>query len=1260
MSTPSTTQTIFLERESKKKTLEFDAVKIKLASAEEIISWSHGEVTKPETINYRSQKPERDGLFCQKIFGPVKDWECACGKYKGIRYRGIVCDRCGVEVTRSFVRRERMGHVKLAVPVVHIWFLRSVPSKIGALLNLSIKSLEKVVYFANFIITSVNENLREEALNKLEAELKEKKRGLKGSESLDLLKEYNLVKKEISGLVMSRLLSDEEYKDLSFKYGHIFEAQIGAEAVLNLLNNLDLKEYLKILEKQKRKTANYAIKKKIIEKIRLAQNFIENKIRPSDMVLQVLPVVPPDLRPLVELDGGRFASSDLNDLYRRVINRNNRLKKLFELEAPEVIIRNEKRMLQEATDALLDNSMRPGKTTTMQAGQKRPLKSLGDILRGKEGRFRRNLLGKRVDYSGRSVIVVGPNLKLHQCGLPKILALEIFKPFVASLLIKRGVVHNVRSANRKIDDGDEEVWATLEEVVKGSRVLLNRAPTLHRLSVQAFQPILVDDKTIQVHPLICDAFNADFDGDQMGVYLPISQKAKEEAKEIIASTKNLLKPATGQPVVLPTQDIILGVNNLTSILHEREKENLRGFSSKEEAINAYELGKISLQEEVKVKVQDGIYKCSVGRLIFGEIFPLDFYKLDKVVDKRSLNDLVVKYLRAYGEEKTVELLDKLKDVSFEYLTYSGITWSMEELPPLPEKKEILKKAEREVEKTNESYEGGLLTEREKYLKNIETWSKSINEVSALVQQKIDPHSSPFLMVNSGARGSWTQLNQMIGMKGLVASPAGKIIELAVRSSYKEGLDVLEYFISTHGTRKGIVDTALRTSSAGYLTRRLVDAAQEVLVTEPDCRVEKGIMLTEEENKILRLSWRDRIFGRTALADIKNPKTGKVIVKKGEIVDYEKLEEIEKVNPPKIYLRSVLRCKAKQGVCSKCYGYDLGFSKPIKEGVAVGIVAAQSIGEPGTQLTLRTFHIGGAAGKDITQGLPRAEEIFELRPPKVKALMALHKGKASIESVSGVAGKGQKIIKIKYQGQQKEKHILDPEIDWQVEVKEGDLVREKTILAESEKKKIFSQHKGKISFEEGVLEVIYEEAGVEEYIVPKTESIYVKEGEEVEYGQQLTSGSLDLRELYELRGREAVEKYMLAELQNVYYSQGVKLDSRHFEVIIRQMFSRFLITDSGETNLSAGMIISREYKRVCDELARGQGKKPSEGKELFLGITKAALSCDSWLSAASFQETSRILINAAIGGTVDYLYGLKENVIIGKLIPAGTGFKKAKK
>jgi len=978
------------------------------------------------------------------------------------------------------------------------------------------------------------------------------------------------------------------------------------------------------------------------------------------MVLQVLPVVPPDLRPLVELDGGRFASSDLNDLYRRVINRNNRLKKLFELEAPEVIIRNEKRMLQEATDALLDNSMRPGKTTTMQAGQKRPLKSLGDILRGKEGRFRRNLLGKRVDYSGRSVIVVGPNLKLHQCGLPKILALEIFKPFVASLLIKRGVVHNVRSANRKIDDGDEEVWATLEEVVKGSRVLLNRAPTLHRLSVQAFQPILVDDKTIQVHPLICDAFNADFDGDQMGVYLPISQKAKEEAKEIIASTKNLLKPATGQPVVLPTQDIILGVNNLTSIPHEREKENLRGFSSKEEAINAYELGKISLQEEVKVKVQDGIYKCSVGRLIFGEIFPLDFYKLDKVVDKRSLNDLVVKYLRAYGEEKTVELLDKLKDVSFEYLTYSGITWSMEELPPLPEKKEILKKAEREVEKTNESYEGGLLTEREKYLKNIETWSKSINEVSALVQQKIDPHSSPFLMVNSGARGSWTQLNQMIGMKGLVASPAGKIIELAVRSSYKEGLDVLEYFISTHGTRKGIVDTALRTSSAGYLTRRLVDAAQEVLVTEPDCRVEKGIMLTEEENKILRLSWRDRIFGRTALADIKNPKTGKVIVKKGEIVDYEKLEEIEKVNPPKIYLRSVLRCKAKQGVCSKCYGYDLGFSKPIKEGVAVGIVAAQSIGEPGTQLTLRTFHIGGVAGKDITQGLPRAEEIFELRPPKVKALMALHKGKASIESVSGVAGKGQKIIKIKYQGQQKEKHILDPEIDWQVEVKEGDLVREKTILAESEKKKIFSQHKGKISFEEGVLQVIYEEAGVEEYIVPKTESIYVKEGEEVEYGQQLTSGFLDLRELYELRGREAVEKYMLAELQNVYYSQGVKLDSRHFEVIIRQMFSRFLITDSGETNLSAGMIISREYKRVCDELARGQGKKPSEGKELFLGITKAALSCDSWLSAASFQETSRILINAAIGGTVDYLYGLKENVIIGKLIPAGTGFKKNKK
>jgi len=1263
MSTPSTTQTIFLEKQPKKKTLDFDRVRIKLASPEEILSWSYGEVTKPETINYRSQKPERDGLFCQKIFGPVKDWQCACGKYKGIRYRNIICDRCGVEITRSFVRRERMGHIKLSSPVAHIWFLRGVPSKIGTLLDISIKSLEKVVYFANFIITEVNEKLKEETLEKLEVEFKEKKKQLKksigsknqkeqGRQLKIITDEYNLVKKEIQSVVFKRILPEEEYKELSLKYGHFFGAKIGAEAILDLLEKLDLKEYIEVLEKELKKTANLLQKKKIIERLRLTQNFLENKIRPADMILRVLPVVPPDLRPLVELDGGRFASSDLNDLYRRVINRNSRLKKLYELEAPEVIIRNEKRMLQEAVDALLDNSMRPGKTTIMQAGQKRPLKSLADILRGKEGRFRRNLLGKRVDYSGRSVIVVGPKLKLYQCGLPKVIALEIFRPFVASILIKQGLVHNVRSANRKIDEADEKVWEILEEVVKDAYVLLNRAPTLHRLGIQSFKPILVDDKTIQVHPLVCDAFNADFDGDQMGVYLPISKKAKEEAREILAANKNLLKPATGQPIVSPVQDIILGVYVLTQIPEKETLKEGKAFSSREEARVAYELGKISLQEKIKVKLKDKIYETSFGRLVFGEIFPLEFYGLDKTIDKKTLNSLIVKYLKEYGQEKTVEMLDNLKDIAFEYLTSSGITWAMDELPDLKEKKEVIKKAEKEFEKTNKLFEKGLITSKERYLKNIETWMRAMSEVTALAQKKIDPYSAPYLMVNSGARGNWSQQIQMIGMKGLVASPAGKVIELAVRSSFKEGLDVLEYFISTHGSRKGIVDTALRTSSAGYLTRRLVDVAQEILVTEEDCRTKKGILLTAEENKILRISWRDRVFGRTALQEIKDERTGKTIVKKGEIIDEEKAEEVEKANPKQIRLRSVLECEAQKGICSRCYGYDLGFNEPIKLGTAVGVIAAQSIGEPGTQLTLRTFHIGGVAGKDITQGLPRAEEIFELRPPKVKAIMALHQGEVLIEDQ-----KGQKIVKIKYQGEQEERYILDPKSDWKIKVKQNEEAKEKTVLAEAGKKKIFASHKGKVELEEGVIKIIYEEEGTEEYLVPKTEAIYVSSGDKVEAGQQLTSGSLDLKELYELRGKEVAEKYMLSELQNVYYSQGVRIDSRHFEIILRQMFSRCLITDPGETNLLSGMIVSKEYKKICDGEAAKKGEKTSQGKELFLGMTKAALACDSWLSAASFQETSRVLIDASLSGTVDHLYGLKENVIIGKLIPAGTGFKK---
>jgi len=1255
----STTKTIFLDKNKKKDSFDFDAVKVSLASPSEILSWSSGEVTKPETINYRSQKPERDGLFCQKIFGPAKDWECACGKYKGIRYRGIVCDRCGVEVTRSFVRRERMGHIQLAAPVVHIWFFKGLPSKIGLLLNISIKILEKVIYFASFIVTSVKEDLKQEALEALEQELKIKKKALKDQyknqkEELEkqlksLTSNYNSVKKEIESVAVKKILNEEEYHDLSMKYGHFFEAKIGAEAITTLLEKINLKQLIETLEKDKRKTDNPQTKKKIIDRIKLVSNFIKNKIEPQNMVLKVLPVIPPDLRPLVELEGGRFASSDLNDLYRRVINRNNRLKKLYELQAPEVIIRNEKRMLQEAVDSLLDNSMRAGKTTALHGSQKRPLKSLADILRGKEGRFRRNLLGKRVDYSGRSVIVVGPHLKLGQCGLPKMLALEIYKPFIAARLISQGIVHNIKSANHKIDDGDPEVWDILEEIIKDSLVLLNRAPTLHRLGILAFRPILIEGKAIQIHPLVCDAYNADFDGDMMGVHLPISAKAKKEAEDIIWSVHNLLKPATGQPIMMPLLDIVLGIYYLTSISQDSKKDNQLSFSSPTEAIMAYNLGRIGLQEEIKVRTDNGLIQATVGRILVSEIFPWDLYRLDKVIDKKYLELLINSYLRLYGQEKAVLMLDQLKDLALKYVTLTGMTFSVSDFPKLEEKQEIVEKIEKEVEKNNSNFKEGLLSEHERYSKNIEAWSLMVSRVSDLVKKKFSTNVAPYFFVSSGAKGNWGQIIQMVGAKGLVSSPTGKIIELPLRSSYRDGLDNLEYFVSTHGARKGIVDKALRTAEAGYLTRRLVDVAQELIVIEEDCKTDEGIYFYQEDNKILKQKWSDRIFGRYLAEAVEDPKTGKVIFKKGALIDFDTAQEINKIDPLKVCVRSVLRCESHGGVCSKCYGYDLGYNEPVKRGATIGIVAGQSIGEPGTQLTLRTFHVGGVAGKDITQGLPRVEELIELHPPKTKALMAFHDGKASV-----VDDKGHKIIKINYHGEQEERHIMDPEMDWQLQVKNNDYVKEKALLAESEKTKIFAKHEGKIVIDDNVIKIVYNEDGVEEYLVKKNYAIYVKDGDDVKSGQCLTEGSLDLHELYELKGKEEVERYMLRELVGVYLMHTSKLDNRHFEVIIRQMFSRCLIVDSGDTSLFPGSIVSKFYKKECDEQVKKNAGKPAQAKELFLGVTKTSLAIDSWLAAASFQETSRILIDAAITGRVDHLRGLKENVIIGKLMPAGTG------
>jgi DNA-directed RNA polymerase subunit beta' len=1203
MAGPVFTQTLDISRETEKPFL-FDAIKLRLASPEEILSWSHGEVTKPETINYRTQKPERDGLFCERIFGPVKDFECACGKYKKIRYRGIICDRCGVEVTKSKVRRERMGHISLAAPVTHIWFLRGVPSKIGLLLDMSVQSLEKVVYFANFIITKVDEEIKKTTLENLKEEYKSRREKLKKEikdkkeleEKLkDLEEKYQSKKKEIEGIVLKRLLSEREYYDLSLKYGYFFEAKIGAEAILELLQNLDLKKLFTQLENERKKTTNPAKQKKLSLRAKLVGNLIKQKIKPDWMVLRVLPVIPPDLRPMVQIDGEKFASSDLNDLYRRIINRNNRLKKLIELQAPEVIIRNEKRMLQEAVDALLDNEMKHGKPITTGA-QKRPLKSLADILRGKQGRFRHNLLGKRVDYSGRSVIVSGPHLKMNECGIPKTMALELFKPFVIRELIKRGFCHNVRSASRLIEAQGKEIWDILDEVTKDALVLLNRAPTLHRLSILAFKPVLIEGKAIQLHPLVCPGFNADFDGDQMAVHLPLTEEAQKEAREIIASTKNLLKPASGDPIVTPIEDIVWGCYWLTLI---KEKEKIKIFSSPEEAILAYEMNKIELQEKIKVKIDDQIEETSVGRIIFSQIFPKGFYKFkgEKPVDKKELREIISNFLENYGEEETVKMLDNLKEISLKYLTLSSPSWGMDDLPIINEKKEIIEEGEREIEKIQKDFKEGLITEDEKYQKTIEVWTRIQDKIASICRNILPYSGSVRTMVDAGAKGSWIQLYQMFGMKGLVSSPTGEIIELPIRRSYREGLNVLEYFISTHGTRKGLVDTALRTASAGYLTRRLVDVAQEVIVREEDCGDETGIIITKEESEEMGERLSSRILGRVVLEDIYHPKTKKLIIKKGEFVTRKIAEELDKIDLKQVRIRSVLTCKARRGVCIKCYGYDLCYNKPVKLGAAVGVIAAQSIGEPGTQLTLRTFHVGGVAGRDITQGLPRVEELFEARPPKKRAFLSYKEG-----------------------------------------------VIEKIIETETEKKIVIKY------LEEG-------KENREEISLPLNYTIKVKEGQKVYPGDPLTDGNFDLYEYYRLKGKEAVQKYILKEVQAIYSSQGQKLNDKHIEIIIRQMFSRHMVKEGNDTDLLAGEILPKDYIDEVNEEVLKKNKKPAETIELLLGITRASLSTDSFLAAASFQETSRVLINAAVTGRPDYLYSLKENVIIGRLIPVGTGFVK---
>lgn len=1261
MPTPSTISTLTLPSGQRRYRADFDSVRLRLASPKEIMAeWSHGEVKKPETINYRSRKPERDGLFCQRIFGPVKDWQCSCGKYKKLRYRGIVCDRCGVAVTRSLVRRERLGHIKLAAPVVHIWFLRSVPSKIGLLLNMSTTSLEKVVYFANFIITHVDQKLKEKALEELEQEFIAEKKEIKpSSESKEdyskkleeLTSLYNETKKELTGLAKKRLLTELEYRELSMSYGHIFEADIGAEAILKLLENLDLSKMSRELKKEKEKITNPTKNKKLLQRAKYIHNFINNNIKPEYMVLRAVPVIPPELRPLVPLDGGRFASSDLNDLYRRVINRNNRLKRLYELHAPEVILRNEKRMLQESVDALIDNNMRSGKTTIASTGQRRPLKSLADILKGKQGRFRQNLLGKRVDYSGRSVIVVGPRLKLNQCGLPKIMAVELFKPFIASELIKQEIVHNVRTANRLIELGTEEVYAILEEIIKDTHVLLNRAPTLHRLGIQAFQPVLIEGKAIQIHPLVCAAFNADFDGDQMAVHVPITQQARDEAKNIILSTQNLLKPATGEPIVTPTQDMIWGAYYMTFI-EKTNKKKFRSFVNLDEAILAYSSKKITLQEMINVKIDSTVRQVSVGRLLFNEILPQGIYDMNTVVDKTRLKKIVIKTIQEYGRQKTVELLDKIKQITLAYLTASGLSWGMDDLPNLEEKKDILAEAEKRIDEIRNQYETGLLSENERYLKSIEAWISAKDKITEIVRKRDPEFNSIFSMIESGARGSWTQLTQMFGMRGIVSSPTGRLIELPIKSSFKQGFDVLEYFISTHGSRKGVSDTALRTASAGYLTRRMIDVCQDIIISEKDCNTSKGVKLTSKDNTKMGENWKTRLFGRVPAKTIRSPKSKAVIVQKNEIITLDKAQKVKDADPEAVYIRSVLTCQSVRGICARCYGYDLSYNKLVEIGIPVGIIAAQSIGEPGTQLTLRTFHTGGVAGRDITQGLPRVEELFEVRPVKRKAVMAKHGGVIKL-----ISSDDEKRIKITYVSNKEDKYTIAGK-KAKLKVKKGQELKKGDVIAVIGKEKIKARNSGAVSIEDSVIKITYKGKKYEEHDVSGY-TIWVKDGDKVSTGQQLTDGSLDLRELYALSGKSAVEKYILREIQYIYSSQGQKLNDKHIELIIRQLFSRVSVIDSGDTDLLPGEIIPKSYANEANKKALRSEKNPAKVKELLTGITRVSLSTDSWLSAASFQETSRVLVDAAISGRPDYLRGLKENVIVGRLIPAGTGLKSKK-
>jgi DNA-directed RNA polymerase subunit beta' len=1263
---------------------DFDAIRISLASPEQIRSWSYGEVTKPETINYRTLKPERDGLFCERIFGPTKDFECYCGKYKRIRYKGIICDKCGVEVARAKVRRERMGHIELACPVSHIWFAKGIPSRMGLLLDLSPRSLERVLYFSHYIITSIDEEARQQAIEQLKEsssqQIAEKEGALEAKvgemeQSGATVEEINKLRQDfvqektqceekltsdvelMQDLRRFALLTENQYYELKQRYGQVFEAGMGAEAILQLLKDLNLDETRNGLLQETR-SASGQRRRRAAKQLQVVEAFRRSGNKPEWMILTVLPVLPPDLRPMVQLDGGRFATSDLNDLYRRVINRNNRLRHLLEIGAPEIIIRNEKRMLQEAVDSLIDNGRR-GRAVSISGNHK--LKSLSDMLRGKQGRFRQNLLGKRVDYSGRSVIVVGPELNLNQCGLPRRMAVELFKPFIMRRLVEQGLAHNIKSARRLVERNKPEVLAILEEVVKERPVLLNRAPTLHRLSIQAFEPVLIDGSAIQIHPLVCSAFNADFDGDQMAVHLPLSKSAVTEARQVMLSNQNMLLPSSGEPIVTPTLDMVLGCYYLTSVIPGARGEGSI-FGSHEEAKLAYELGRIDLRAEIEVRKQQENgqrIKTSVGRIIFNDVLPAELGFYNEPIDKSILKQIVTDSYKLLSSEDTTRVVDSVKHLGFHYATKSGTTIAMGDIQVPPSKPKLLEEAAERIAIIENQYNKGLITEDEKYNNTIGIWMETTDRITDIISKTLDRYGGIYMMATSGAKGNISQIRQMAGMRGLMTDPAGKIIDFPIKSGLREGLSVLEYFISTHGARKGLADTALRTSDSGYLTRRLIDVAQDVITREEDCGTNDGMWISEPKEKELLPSFAERIIGRLAATKVVKPKTKKVIVDRNEEIDEQKANEIVAAGITKVHVRSPLSCRSRHGACQRCYGRDLARRHLIDLNTAVGIIAAQSIGEPGTQLTLRTFHTGGVVGLDITSGLPRVEELFEARPPKGQAVISEIDGAAEvIESDEG------KLIKITSAEIYRDEYPLPA--GWQVMVKNGQWVdigaelasppseaegSKKKVALATEGKPVIASVAGEVIIEKDKLFISYMEEEQQEYTIPASAHIRVQTGEKVKAGQQLTEGSINPQDILRILGKEATQQYLVDEVQKVYRSQGVTINDKHIEVIVHRMLSKVRIDSSGDTDLVPGELIDIFRYEDINAKVLAEGGEPATAHSVLMGITRASLNTESWLAAASFQETTRVLTEAAVKGEIDRLVGLKENVIIGKLIPA---------